>query len=142
MTLPATRNKTKKTSTRSALADFELFGSLEVKLGGFRKAHWKRCRHCDELTIVGIDGDMCAFRVEVDPTRITPREEAWCALQGRKTASLEIVGKAITIWARDPLDIATPSRQPIVPHHVCGQRYAGFILKPTKQRQESEVPPF
>lgn len=120
-----------------------LLKHLETKTGGFRAAKWERCGTCEELILAGMDGDIAAPQVRVDPTPLTPLQEGLCAIAGRRTASLEIVGRSkITIHDRDPYAIGRPFQQPVVPHHRCGARFPGFIHRRPAGTQQNTEPPF
>ena len=119
----------------------------EQKQGGFRNARWQRCTTCQELTIHGMDADLCAGMVTVDPTPLTPQQEHWCALQGRPTYSLDIdADRKIKINDRIHYSLAKPHPRgnPIVPTHHCGQRYPSFIeeLRKPTTTTATATPPF
>lgn len=121
-----------------------LLKHLETKTGGFRAARWERCRDCEELTLVGLDGDIAAIKVRVDPTPLNPLQEALCAIAGRRTSSLTIgaARSKITIWDRDPLAIGKPLSEPVVPHHKCGARFPGFLYPKPTPPEQNQIPPF
>lgn len=119
----------------------------EAKLGGFRNARWHRCPRCGEVTLHGMDADLCAGMVTVDPAPLTPQQEYWCALQGRPTYSLDVDGeRKVKINDRVKWALAKPHPRgnPIVAAHHCGQRYHGFIdeLKKPKATAATAEPPF
>lgn len=130
---------------QSGMPDW-LLKLTEAKLGGFRHARYQRCNTCGEITLHGMDADLCAGMVTVDPAPLTPRQEYWCALQGRPTYSLDIDSeRKVQINDRVRWALATPHprNNPIVAAHKCGQRYSGFIeaLKKPKATATANTPP-
>lgn len=121
---------------------------LETKTGGFRAAHWKRCTDCGELTLHGMDADLCAGMVTADPTPLSPQQEHACMITGRPTYTLKPRGNSYELNDRSGAYLYG-TRPPdgrgktIVPEHLCGARFPGFIPTP-KQQQETthEQPPF
>lgn len=138
MTLPAI-GTTKKPP--AGMPDW-LMQQIEIKTGGLRNGRWKRCPRCNELTVQGLDADVAAFTVTVDPTPIQPNQEGWCVINGRNTYGVEVIGKKVIINYRDPYAIGLPSHYRIVPEHVCGHRYPGFLLKRPATGQDEQAPPF
>ncbi|UXE04797.1 hypothetical protein QEH44_gp61 [Arthrobacter phage Shambre1] len=120
--------------------------ALETKTGGFRKARWQRCTNCGELTIHGMDADICAGMVTVDPTPLTRQQEIWCAIHGRRTYRLTIdPDRSITIWDRPRYSLGKESDRPVVPEHECGMRYGVWLELPDKAghtKTVNEPPPF
>lgn len=118
---------------------------LEQTTGGFRNARWDRCKDCGEITLHGMDGDICAGMATVDPTPLTPQQEHWCALTGRDTYSANIdADRRTQLWRRTKWALAKPHNRPIFPAHICGQRYDGFAeeLKKPPTTRTGGPPPF
>lgn len=117
---------------------------LETKLGGFRHARWQRCSKCDRITLHGMDADVLAGVVTVDPTPINRHQEIWCALHGRPTYSLRIdADRKITISDRPRYSLGLECRNPVVPEHQCGSEYPGFLALPDKgSGATGQDPPF
>lgn len=145
--LPAVSDQ-KASRTPGAESDKEwLRRLLETKTGGFRNAIWRRCNKCDDITIHGMDADLCAGMVTVDPAPLSPQQEMWCAVQGRPTYSLDIDSdRKIKINDRVKYSLAKPHPhgRPIVAAHKCGERYSGFIpeLKKPTTATGGDKPPF
>lgn len=121
---------------------------LETKTGGFRAARWGRCPNCSELTLHGMDADLCAGMVTADPTPLTPQQEHACMIFGRPTYTLKPRGNSHELNDRTGA-YHYGSRPPdqhgktIIPAHQCGARFPGFIPRPNKpQETTNEHPPF
>jgi hypothetical protein len=118
---------------------------LETKTGGFRAARWQRCPKCDRITLHGMDADILAGMVTVDPTPINRQQEIWCALNNRPTYSLRIdADRKIEINDRPRQALGLEFRDPIVPEHQCGSEYPGFLDLPAKHGANTagQEPPF
>jgi|GEM_PF-3096392 len=97
-----------------------------------RKAHFERCPNCNALILRGLDHDVCAINVTVDPTPITRHLEVACIIAGRPTYTPWKVPGGYELTRRDPFfDTDTP--RPILPAHQCGARFPGF-LTPRRER--------
>lgn len=118
-----------------------LKAQLETKTGGFRAARFAVCTKCQQWTLTGIDADTCAIHTTVDPTPLTPRQEAECAIAGRLTYTLgRTPSGAPMIQHRDPYGIGLPSHQDIVPAHRCaGPRYPNRP-RPRTHTTENDCP--
>lgn len=138
MTLPAADTKKQPSA---GMPDW-LMRQIETTTGGLRNGRWKRCPRCNELTIQGLDADVAAFQVTVDPTPLEPKQEGWCVLNGRQTYAAEVIGKKVILNDRDPYAIARPSYYRILPEHVCGHRYPGFLVKRPDTGQDKQTAPF
>ena len=119
---------------------------LENKTGGFRAARWGRCPGCQELTLHGMDADLCAGMVTADPTPLSPQQEHACMIVGRPTFALKPRGTSYELSDRRGAYLYG-SRPPdhrgktVIPAHQCGARFPGFIPRPTKETT-SEHPSF
>lgn len=67
------------------------------------RAKPRRCRRCKALILVALDGPMCAFSVQLDPSPTTTAGEAFVLLTGRRTYDLDPVTREIHY--RDALHI-------------------------------------
>ena len=140
----------KDTPRRGAGMPEWLLRLTEAKQGGFRNARWQKCDNCGDITLHGMDADMAAGMATVDPAPLTPQQELWCAIQGRRTFSLDIDGERkvkINDRVRWSLAKPHPHGRPIVAQHICGQRYHGFIPElrkpePTTANTATAEPPF
>lgn len=120
---------------------------LETKTGGFRAARWGRCPICQELTLHGMDADLCAGMVTVDPTPLSTLQELACMIIGRPTYSIKERGTSYEL--NDRRDAYLYGTRPpdhrgktIGPEHRCGARFPGFLKRPTTQETHHGHPPF
>ena len=125
-----------------------LKAQLENKTGGFRAARWGRCTTCQELTLHGMDADICAGMVTADPTPLSPPQEHACFIVGRPTFTLKPRGTSYELSDRTGAYLYGP-RPPdhhgktVVPAHRCGARFQGFIPRPTtKETSTNDQPDF
>lgn len=120
---------------------------LETKTGGFRAAQWQRCPTCDQITLHGMDADICAGMATVDPTPLSPLQELACFIIGRDTYTLKPREKGYELSDRRPAYLYGP-RPPdhqgkiIVPAHQCGARFPGFIQRPATKETTNDQPDF
>lgn len=121
---------------------------LENKTGGFRAARWQRCPTCDQLTLHGMDADLCAGMVTADPTPLTPQQEHACFIADRPTYTLKPRGNTYELNdRRGPYLYGTRppdhNGKTVIPAHQCGARFPGFIKRPkTTQETHHGNPPF
>ncbi|WP_422758275.1 hypothetical protein [Paenarthrobacter sp. C1] len=138
---------TPKRTTRTPGKDDWLKTLLENKTGGFRAARWERCNTCQELTLHGMDADMCAGMVTADPTPLSPQQELACMIIGRPTFTLKPRGQAYELHDRRDAHKHGP-RPPdhkgrtVIPAHQCGARFPGFIQRPTTKETPNAEPDF
>lgn len=116
--------------------------NLLTKTGGFRAAHFAICTHCRQWTLTGLDDDQAAIQATVDPTPLTPAQEAECAIAGRRTYTLgRTAGGKPQIETRDIYGIAAPTKRTVVPAHRCqGPRYPN--TPPPPPRNTTDECPF
>lgn len=120
-----------------------LVRALEIKTGGFRGAHWERCRNCRQIILEGLDADIAALTVQADPTPINPRQETACHLTARPTYTVTMTSRRIELDRRDQWSIGEPSPSfPILPAHKCGARFPGFLLPPARTQGATDDCPF
>lgn len=109
--------------------DTWLLKQIEEKTGlpnGTRAAWARRCRTCREITITGLNDDVCAFTTTVDPTPLGTLGEALARMSGRQTFSLHHDGpKRFRISRRDRWQIAghPAGRQGILPFDVVTEHH-------------------
>jgi hypothetical protein len=140
---PAPANTTQK---KPAMGDW-MKQLLETKTGGFRAARWQRCPTCDQLTLHGMDADVCAGMATADPTPLSPQQELACFIVGRPTYTLKPREKGYELsdrrcdylWGPRPPDHRSKT---VIPAHKCGARFPGFIQQPTTQETHNGQPPF
>lgn len=137
-----------KPGAKPPMADW-LKEQLENKTGGFRAARWNRCPNCQELTLHGMDADLCAGMVTADPTPLSQQQEHACMITGRPTYTLKPRGNSYELNDRRGAYLYG-SRPPdgrgklIIPEHKCGARFPGFIPKPNQHQETTsdQRPPF
>lgn len=118
---------------------------LEERLGGFRSARWQRCTKCHGIILAGLDDDTAAIHVQTDPTPLTLRQDELCQWIGRPTYTATIRARTIELdrrtWRHTHWQ---PPNGSIVPAHVCGKRFPGFLLPPDANTQQThhQHPPF
>lgn len=109
-----------------------LLQQLETKTGGFRAARWRQCDTCRMLTLRGMDSDLCARIVTVDPTPLTPDQAQWASRANREVFQATLTGRKVTINDLSPGTALTGVRGYLVPTHRCGGRTPGFLPLPPK----------
>ena len=82
-----------------------------------RRALVADCRDCRQLTLAGTDRNRAALGAIVDNLPLTRGGELLAVLSGRKVYALDIRG---ALNRRDRWMIRTPSRDPVLPEHRCG----------------------
>lgn len=109
-----------------------------------RRALFTRCRKCKEIVLRGLDADILAMEVTADPTPLDPMQELACVLTGRATYQANVGGDEIKIIDRQLryTTAGVPPPRPIIPEHVCGRRFPGFIIEPVTQTERAKNPPF
>lgn len=111
--------------------------------GSHDRAVPRRCPHCHALTLVGLDAEVAALSVRVDPGSLTVRDEATALLTGRRTFVLRPHRDRWVIRHRDRWAIAG---HPAGTVHVVAEHHCGAVLAPppTPARQEAatDVIPF
>lgn len=136
-----------KTANKKPGQDDWLKQLLEDKTGGFRAARWERCTTCKELTLHGMDADMCAGMVTADPTPLSELQELACIIVGRPTFTLKARGTSYELNDRRDAHKYGP-RPPthngrvVIPAHQCGARFPGFIQRPTTKETHNGQPDF
>lgn len=134
-----------KTTQAKPAKDDWLKQLLETKTGGFRAARWQRCTTCNELTLHGMDADLCAGMATADPTPLSPQQELACFIVGRPTYTLKPRDQAYELSDRTDAYHYGP-RPPnhrsatIIPAHHCGARFPGFIKRPATKETHHECP--
>lgn len=108
-----------------------------------RRAIFRYCERCQQITVVGLDGDVAAFKVTADPTPLNARQELACHLAGRRTWSLTVRNRSLELDVREPANARPAGHEPfhVVPKHQCGARFPGFAIPPTAPNADRK-PPF
>ena len=103
--------------------------------GGADRAVAQRCPRCHVLTLVGLDAEVAALSVRIDPGALTVRDEATALLSGRRTFALHRRADRWVIRHRDRWAIAG---HPPGAAHVTAEHRCGAVLQPppTVDRQE------
>jgi len=110
-----------------------------------RKARIGRCRSCRRNLLQGLDEDLGAFQVSVDPKAVSLAGEAVAAILGLGTYML----RNSKLYRRDPWQVAggDPMFGTIVVEHRCGMvelltpfRTGDAIRR--RREPESATPPF
>lgn len=86
-----------------------------------RAATIHACGKCNAPILVGLDADICALLVRVDPTPLDEIGEAMALLDNRATYDFAKGQGRKELWPRDLYQIRAPRRHPVFPEHKCGQ---------------------
>jgi hypothetical protein len=86
-----------------------------------RAAQMRLCKKCGSPVLVGLDADIAALKVEIDPTPINAVGEAVALLAGRGTYELHAARGARQIHCREEWNVRAPRTRPVFPGHRCGQ---------------------
>lgn len=94
--------------------------------GTTRRARATSCPRCNARILTGLDADLAAVQVHVDPLPLTPLAEALAILAGRRTAALVSREGRLVLNYRDSWRITgspagTPG-QDVYAEHLCGTR--------------------
>lgn len=108
-----------------------------------RRGIFRHCTKCKQIIVVGLDADVAAWKVEVDPTPLNAKQELACHLVGRRTWSLTVRNRSLEIDVREPANARPPEHEPfhVVPRHQCGARFPGFCI-PATAPDAGRRPPF
>ena len=100
--------------------------------GHTRRAQPRLCRRCDARVLIGLDADVAALPVTVDPTPLTPLGEALAQLEGRYTVELFPDARGHVMDTRTdtrilhrPADVAQ-----VLPEHRCGTPLPPALTRP------------
>lgn len=90
---------------------------------GRDRATARHCPRCSAPTLVGLDAEVAAMSVTVDPWPLTIRDEATALLTGRPTYRVTESGGRLRIRHRDHWQIlgTPPTTVHVVAAHRCGQ---------------------
>lgn len=96
-----------------------------------RVARFHYCRKCGDIVITGLNDDWCAYTVTADPTPINRPTEIACIILARPTFNAwpASTSSGWELERRNPRLLPT-NRHPIVPAHICGRRFPGFLSEP------------
>lgn len=105
---------------------------VRASRGGGRNTKTGRCTQCRQPVLRGLDEDMCALLVEVDPTPLTPLGEAMALLAGRKTYDLARDTGRWQLTRRGRWRITGPRHNTdVVPAHRCHDHTLEPFTTPT-----------
>lgn len=110
-----------------------------------RAAQLRVCTRCDAAVITGLDADMCAIHVRVDPTPIDQIGEAKALLSGRATYDLVGGNRRKELYPREAHHISKPREYPVLPQHRCGESLAAHMTDDVTTRRRKplpHIPPF
>jgi len=95
---------------------------LEERKAEYARAAQKRtCKKCGAPVITGLDADIAALKVQIDPVPIDSVGEALAVLVGRGTYELHRARHGHELHRRYEWNIGAPRRRPVYPEHRCGQ---------------------
>ncbi|GAA1994241.1 hypothetical protein GCM10009799_20420 [Nocardiopsis rhodophaea] len=112
-----------------------------------RAAQLRICRKCKEPVLVGVDADMCALTVQIDPTPITEVGEAVALMEGRGTYDL-LAGKGRReIHHRAEWNIRAARRGPVFAAHRCHRPMTDHLdtthtHRPANPGTDTDTPPY
>lgn len=113
-----------------------------------RLAQLRLCKKCGAAVLRGLDADVAALKVEIDPVPITETGEALALLQGRGTYELHRSRHGLAICHRADHNIRAPRRRPVYPTHRCGQQLAEHTddswaqTAPERAQAPTDEPPY
>jgi hypothetical protein len=114
--------------------------------GTTRKAQVRRCGGCGRVILSGLDGDVLAFDVDVDPTPLSEAGEEATVASGRVSYGLSTVGRPDLNW-RGRWHVGKPAGfgRVVLAQHVCGEPVPrGWRAPPAPERvvTSSDTPEF
>lgn len=116
-----------------------------------RSARARHCPKCGRVIMSGLDGDLCAFSVDVEPQPVDRYGEALALLSGRRSYSIRRVAGHYEIDERCAIRIAANSADDVevLITHICGQPFtapsrarARRLAPPERARPGEGAPPF
>lgn len=90
--------------------------------GTLRRAQTRECATCHALILTGLDDDIAAVAVRVDPNPLTPLGEALAHIDGLRTYSLQHEAGRLILNYRDHWRIAAwpaGTRGDVMAEHTC-----------------------
>lgn len=89
------------------LRDHLIASGAMTESGLTRRAKPRRCNRCNAVVVVGLDADVCAFEVRVDPQPLNAAGELLALLEGRRTLTLHGAASGRMLDPRWPEHIRT-----------------------------------
>lgn len=99
------------------------------------------CRHCGLPILRGLDADLLAFDVAVDPEPVDTLGEAIAVATGRRTYDAVRSAARRELEIRRAAHIARPRRYDVLAEHRCGQRLPA-TAGTTSTPEMTDDPPF
>lgn len=99
-----------------------------LKPVGGRTARPDRCRHCKAPILRGLDENLCAFQIAVDPAPLAAIGEVLALLDGRSTVTAHRDRSNIILTRRNQWAISRhPAGQPdrVQPYDVLAEHHCG-----------------
>jgi hypothetical protein len=117
----------------------------EEIIAGARAAGRSHCRDCDAPVWTGLDADMCALVVTLDPAPLDSAGEALVLATGGASYELWHAGGRSEIVHRGPgrwcWRTADASSKAVLAGHVCG-RARPLVIIPTHRKERPDAPPW
>jgi hypothetical protein len=117
-----------------------------------RAARSRHCKDCGQVILTGLDADLCAGVVRVDPAPLAPLGEALAQIAGRGTYTLRRAGNATGRYELDPRTSwqitahpAGTDRYDVLAAHTCDAvnlPTTPSVLKPAAAPADLEHPPY
>jgi len=113
-----------------------------------RAAQLRVCKKCGAPVLAGLDADIAALKVQIDPTPVDAVGEALAVLAGRGTYELHRSRHGHQIHARYPWNITAPRKRPVYPGHRCGQNLDAHTdhtwaqAAPQRPQADQNTPPY
>lgn len=98
-----------------------------------RRAHARLCRACGAVTMAGLDHDIVAVPVRVDPVPLTPIGEVQVLLTGRRTYDLEYTSRGYRLDPRFAEHITRSPAGSVPGRDVVGEHRCGSPAGPSGQ---------
>lgn len=105
-----------------------------------RAAQLRICPRCHMAIITGLDADVAALLVRVDPTPVDEIGEAKALLSGRTTYDLVGGNKRKEIYPRERDHIAKSRKYPVLPQHRCGESLSAHVAETTERATRQTFP--
>lgn len=105
-----------------------------------RAAQFRVCSQCQAPIITGLDADVAALAVRVDPTPLDEVGEAKALLSHRSTYDLVGGNRRKELHPRNQDHVAKPRKYPVLPQHRCGESLAVYMTKTAERTTRESIP--